>query len=72
MIDRQVLNKSGLIYFVKNNVLAVDVVTILDCICTKFQKEIKLNLCKYADLFTPINKKTTAEKKMTKKIICPK
>ena len=57
------MKEHGLTYFAKNSDLAVDVVTILDCIRTKLQKEIKRNLCEYTDSFTPIDDDDTNKKK---------
>ena len=57
------MKEHGLTYFAKNSDLAVDVVTILDCIRTKLQKEIKLNLREYTDSSTPIDEDDTNKKK---------
>ena len=42
-------------YFNKNEELAVDIITMLDGIKLRIQNELKLNLQKYTDDFTPLN-----------------
>ena len=53
VVDQAKLQESGLTYFLKNSDVAVDVVTLLDCVRTKLQKELKLNLRYFANMFTP-------------------
>ena len=44
VVDQAKLQESGLTYFLKNSDVAVDVVTLLECVWKKLQKELKLNL----------------------------
>ena len=55
-VDRRLMSDSDeLNYFNKNEELAVDIITMLDGIKLRIQNELKLNLQKYTDDFTPLN-----------------
>ena len=53
-VNKQQMKHNGVTYFIKNEELAVDVITVLDSLQSRLQYELKVNLNLIRDSFTPL------------------